>query len=132
MPEVEIRVAENEHPDGSEEDLRSLLQWVGADESLRHEVRGQLAGSTTAQPGSMGTGFDVLQLLIGSGLSTGALVVSVLQWRDSRRNRPAITLRRGPVEVEIPVSGVPADVAERIIALLDQEPDDVADDEQAS
>ncbi|MEU3265379.1 MULTISPECIES: effector-associated constant component EACC1 [Streptomyces] len=132
MTKVEVRVVGNEHAEGGEADLRSLLRWVDAEESLRHEVRGRLASGTTAPPGSMGTGFDVLELLIGSGLSTGALVVSVAQWRESRRNRPAITLRRGAVEVEIPANGVPADMVERIVTLLDREADGSSDDEQAS
>ncbi|MEU2825196.1 hypothetical protein ABZ763_23735 [Streptomyces bacillaris] len=132
MTKVEVRVVGNEHAEGGEADLRSLLRWVDAEESLRHEVRGRLASGTAAPPGSMGTGFDVLELLIGSGLSTGALVVSVAQWRESRRNRPAITLRRGAVEVEIPANGVSADMVERIVTLLDREADGSSDDEQAS
>ncbi|WP_179500020.1 hypothetical protein [Streptomyces sp. WZ.A104] len=132
MTKVEVRVVGNEHAEGGEADLRSLLRWVDAEDSLRHEVKGRIASGTTAPPGSMGTGFDVLELLIGSGLSTGALVVSVAQWRASRRNRPAITLRRGEVEVEIPANGVSADMVERIVTLLDREADGNSDDDQAS
>lgn len=132
MSELEIRVIENKHPEGDEEDLRSLLRWVDADESLRNEVRGRLLGSGTVPRGSMGTGLDVLQLLIGTALSSGALAVSVLQWRDSRRNRPGLILRRGSIEVEIPTEGVGSDMEERIIALLSREPDSSVGDEQAS
>ncbi|MFF3750331.1 hypothetical protein ACFYYH_07695 [Streptomyces sp. NPDC002018] len=132
MSELEIHVVANKHPDGGEEDLRSLLRWVEADELLRHEVRSRLVSSEATSRGSMGTGLDVLQLVIGSALSTGALAVSVLQWRDSRRNRPGLVLRRGGVEVEIPVESTGADLERRIIALLSQEPDGPADDEQAS
>ncbi|MEK8173249.1 hypothetical protein NKH77_43100 [Streptomyces sp. M19] len=70
----------------------------------------------------MGTGFDILQLALGSGLSTGALVVSVLQWRDARRTRPALTLRRGAVEVIIPADEpVDGETVRRAIAMLDGE-----------
>ncbi|WP_066956024.1 effector-associated constant component EACC1 [Streptomyces lushanensis] len=130
--ELEVRVVADGHPEGGEEDLRSLLRWVDADESLRHEVRGRLIGSAALPRGSMGTGLDVLQLLIGSALSGGALAVSVLQWRDSRRRRPGLVLRRGSIEVEIPAEYMGTDVEERVIALLGQEPGGSADDEQAS
>ncbi|MEV6614114.1 hypothetical protein AB0N31_09585 [Streptomyces sp. NPDC051051] len=50
-------------------------------------------------PGGMGTGFDVLQFAVSGGLSAASLVVSVLQWQASLRRAPAVTLRRGDVEV---------------------------------
>ncbi|MDT0342432.1 effector-associated constant component EACC1 [Streptomyces litchfieldiae] len=123
MREIRIHVVAGGHPDGAEEDLRSLRNWLAADESLRREVRASLTASGPAPAGAMGIGFDILQLAIGSGLSAGALAVSVLQWRDSRRNRPGLVLRRGAIEVEIPADGVHPDTLERVIALLDQDPD---------
>lgn len=89
-------VAGIEATDGAEDDLRSLRSWLHEDETL--DVRGRVGGPPPPS-GAMGTGFDLLQLALGSGLSTAALVVSVLQWQDSRRHAPAVTLRRGEVEV---------------------------------
>ena len=68
----------------------------------------------------MGTGFDVLQLVLGTGLSSAALAVSILQWRDARRTRPALTLRRGDIEVDIPPeAAADEDTVRRIVALLE-------------
>ncbi|CAG6392089.1 Flagellar hook-associated protein flgK [Actinacidiphila cocklensis] len=94
----------------AEDDLRSLLRWLRADESLAGRAAGRIRDGAPPQPGAMGLAFDVLQLTIGSGLSAGALAVSLAQWRDARRRPPGITLRRGQTTVEIPASG-PVDVA---------------------
>lgn len=132
MTELEVRVAVTGQPDGGEDELRSLLRWLRADETLRYDVRGRLTAGTAPAPGSMGAAFDVLQLLIGSGLSAGALAVSVLQWRDSRRRRPGLVLRRGPVEVEISPDAAGSELAERVTALMIRETDGLPDDEPAS
>lgn len=132
MRELDVHITSNLHPEGAEEDLRSMLTWIDSDESLQHEVRGQLTNSVTAPAGTMGNELDVLQLAIGSALSSASLAVSMLQWRTSRRHRPGLVLRRGPIEVEIPADELHSDTAARIIALLDQETDHSADDEPAS
>ncbi len=69
----------------------------------------------------MGTGLDILQLAIGSGLSAASLVFSVLQWQTSRRRAPAVTLRRGDVEVLLTAEAARDEEAVRgIIDLLDR------------
>lgn len=123
-PDVEIRL-----PDGAAEDpeseLRSLLRWVHADESLERTVRGRLAGSAEPQPGHMGTAFDLLQFAVGSSMSGGALAVSILQWRDARRQRPALTIRHGGTEVDIPAEAAGDErLLRRITALLDEDSGD--------
>lgn len=118
MPDLTITAAGGD----TEEELRSLLRWLHADETLTRDVRGELGSSVPPAPGHMTGGlFDLLQLAIGSGLSAGALAVSLLQWRDSRRRAPLLTLRRGAVEVEIG-AGADDETVRRIVALLGQEP----------
>lgn len=131
LPEVEVGVTARAHPDGAEEDLRSLLRWLDTDESLRREVRGHLESSVSLPADAMGTGFDILQLILGSGFSSSALAVSIMQWRDSRHNRPGIILRRGHLEIEIPADRPDHETLERVIAFLDQVPAPPADDEPA-
>ncbi|MEU9168401.1 hypothetical protein AB0D34_11495 [Streptomyces sp. NPDC048420] len=82
----------------AEDDLRSLRHWLHGDELV--DVHARVAATAPPAPGSLGgTGFDLLQLALGSGLSTASLIVSVLQWQTSRRGAPAVTLRRGGVEI---------------------------------
>jgi hypothetical protein len=110
-------VAEITAADGAEDHLRSLQSWLHEDENL--DVRGR-AGGAPPVPGAMGTGFDVLQLAIGSGLSTLSLVVSVLQWQTSRQHAPAVTLRRGEVEVVLTAEAARDEATLRAVAgLLD-------------
>ncbi|UWE10951.1 effector-associated constant component EACC1 [Actinacidiphila bryophytorum] len=123
--EVEVVLTPAE-PGAAEDDLRSLLRWLRADETLAGLSAGRIRDGGPPQPGAMGLAFDVLQLTIGSGLSAGALAVSVAQWRDARRRPPGITLRRGRTTVEIPATG-PVDVAAltRALQVLGAQPAEV-------
>ncbi|OIJ89389.1 effector-associated constant component EACC1 [Streptomyces monashensis] len=113
-------VAEIEAADGAEDDLRSLLRWLHEDETL--DVRGRIGGAPPTS-GAMGTGFDLLQLAVGSGLSTASLIVSVLQWQSSRHHAPAVTLRRGEVEVVLtPQAARDEETLRALIGLLDGHP----------
>lgn len=103
---------------GTEDDLRSLLLWLREDETVDLLVRPGSAGPPP--PGGMGAGFEVLQFAVSGGLSAAALVVSVLQWQTSRRRAPAVTLRRGDVEVALTAQAARDDeTVRRLIALLD-------------
>ncbi|KAF4407553.1 MULTISPECIES: hypothetical protein [Streptomyces] len=105
----------------ADDELRSLLRWLRHDETLHDAVRGQVAADGAPRPGAMGGGLEILQLVIGSGLSGAALAVSVLQWRDARRTRPVLTLRRGPVTVEIPADGAAdTEAVRRIVRMLEE------------
>jgi hypothetical protein len=123
---VVLTPAEPAAPGAAEDDLRSLLRWLRADETLAGLSAGRIRDGGPPQPGAMGLAFDVLQLTIGSGLSAGALAVSVAQWRDARRRPPGITLRRGRTTVEIPATG-PVDVVAltRALQVLGAQPADV-------
>lgn len=108
---------------GTEDDLRSLLRWLREDEALGVRVH---VGGAPPPPGVMGAGFDVLQFAVSSGLATAALVVSVLQWQTSRRRAPAVTLRRGEVEVLLTAHAARDEqTMRRLVTLLDgaAEPD---------
>jgi hypothetical protein len=119
MREIEIAVPEDGTAADGAEELRSLLRWLRQDETLGRAVQGTMGQAGERIPGAMGTGFDVLQLVLGSALSGGSLAVSVLQWRDARRVRPALRIRRGEVVLEVPAgSQVDQRTAEAIARLL--------------
>lgn len=103
---------------GTEDDLRSLLRWLREDETVG--ARARLDNAAPPPPGAMGTGFDVLQFAVSGGLSAASLVVSVLQWQTSRSRAPAVTLRRGDVEVVLTAQATrDADTVRALIELLD-------------
>ncbi|MFI8362817.1 hypothetical protein ACIGD1_21930 [Streptomyces sp. NPDC085612] len=136
MTEYALRVDAPGGGGDAEDELRSLLRWLNADESLGRDLRGTLAAdperpaSGTPTSGTlMGTGLDLVQLVVGSGLSTGSLVFSVLQWQASRRPAPSLTVSRGGYEVRL--TGEAADDPEalrRIVALLEPSPEGGDDD----
>ncbi|MFF9062235.1 hypothetical protein ACIRPQ_18510 [Streptomyces sp. NPDC101213] len=102
---------------GTEDDLRSLLRWLRADDTTGVRARPVAA---PPPPGGMGTGFDVLQFAVSGGLSAASLVLSVLQWQASLRRAPAVTLRRGDVEVLLTARAARDEEAvRRLVALLD-------------
>ncbi|MER6995799.1 hypothetical protein [Streptomyces sp. NPDC000410] len=120
MTDILVGVDDSGRGDGAEEELRSLLRWVNEDESLVHDVRGRIAPGPPPAPGTMGTGFEVLQFALATGLSTAALVVSVLQWQIARRGTPDVILRRGEVEVRLTRRAArDAATVSRVAALLD-------------
>ncbi|CAM5237000.1 effector-associated constant component EACC1 [Streptomyces aurantiogriseus] len=103
---------------GTEDDLRSLLLWLREDETVDLLVHPGSLGPPP--PGGMGTGFDLLQFAVSGGLSAASLVVSVLQWQTSRRRAPAVTLRRGDVEVLLTAQAArDEETVRRLVTLLD-------------
>ncbi|MFJ9108340.1 hypothetical protein [Streptomyces sp. NPDC102283] len=121
MTEYEVRPAPGSAED-AEEHLRSLLRWLKEDESLDHGVRATLSSPTPSSTEDMGTGLDLVALIAGSGLSAASLVFSVLEWQAGRRRAPALIVRRGSVEVHLPV-GRSADDEElrRIVTALGED-----------
>ncbi|MET9106879.1 effector-associated constant component EACC1 [Streptomyces zhihengii] len=121
MDEIAVRLGD----DGdAEEALRSLTRWVHEDESLGGRVRGRILADAAPEPGSMGTGFDLVQFAVGSGMSAAAVVVSVLQWRSSLRKPPGLTLTRNGVEVQVSAELAADDeVLRRLVAALDTDGD---------
>ncbi|MFH8930673.1 hypothetical protein ACH4D4_26855 [Streptomyces pristinaespiralis] len=110
-----------------EDALRSLLRWVHEDESLEGRVRGRIGAGSAPEPGSMGPGFDLAQFAVASGLSTSALVVSVLQWRSSLRRPPAVVLSRDGVEVRLAKEAADdPETLRRIMTALETRNDDGA------
>jgi hypothetical protein len=102
---------------GTEDDLRSLLLWLREDAA---DLPVRPAGAAPPPPGGMGTGFDILQFAVSGGLSAASLVVSVLQWQAARRRAPAVTLRRGDVEIVLTAEAArDEDAVRRLVAVLD-------------
>ncbi|MBO4259622.1 effector-associated constant component EACC1 [Streptomyces griseorubiginosus] len=82
-----------------ESELRSLHGWLRQEPATRTAVVSQ-AGQAPA-PGSMGSLFDVLELVTGNGWSAASFVLSVLTWRQTRPRPPRVVIRRGEVEISL-------------------------------
>ncbi|MCQ4206821.1 effector-associated constant component EACC1 [Streptomyces longispororuber] len=124
MTDVFVQVTPDGQDADSEDALRSLRRWLHEDETLTGEVRVEVAATEPPVAGHMGaSGFDILQLALGSGLSTAALAVSVLQWQLARHRPPALVLSRGALKVEVTPEGArDAETLRRVVELLDRQP----------
>jgi hypothetical protein len=67
-----------------------LQHWLARDDRIPPESR----HGAPASPGDgqLGTTVDVLQLIIGSAITLGQLIVSIAQWRQSRPDRPTVLI----------------------------------------
>lgn len=128
----ELMVAVTGDEVDTEDELRSLARWVNEDEALSGHLRARVGAPAPAPAGHMGTGFDVLQLSIGSTLSTAALVVSLLQWQLSRRRGPALVLSRGDVRVELTQEAArDEETLRRVMEALERGDGGTADDDSS-
>lgn len=74
---------------GSEQELRSLYQWLSDDRDLRGRVR--IVAEDETRPGEMGGAFDAVVAVLSTGAALGQLAVAYAAWRDSRNLRSAVT-----------------------------------------
>ncbi|OON82125.1 effector-associated constant component EACC1 [Streptomyces tsukubensis] len=123
MTDIAVRIdrlGPGGQPWDTEEELRSLLRWLRADESLHGTMTVVAAPSAPPVPDAMGAGgFDILQLAVTSGFSAAALAVSILQWKSSTRGSTRVRVRRGDIEVELTGELASDEEVRRVIRLLD-------------
>jgi hypothetical protein len=97
--QVRVRVA-----DGSVDEARSLFTWLRDEPRVRRHGRPTVTDD--AAPGHMGTGLEVLGLVVGSGLSTAQLVLSIIMWRAARGQPVRVIIERDgrsvPVDTDDP------------------------------
>ncbi|WP_447036987.1 effector-associated constant component EACC1 [Streptomyces sp. DSM 118878] len=98
----------------SEQELRSLAAWLGADRTVRRSVDVELRSDVPSAPGHQGNGIDLLALVIGSGFNAASLAVSILAWRSTRPERPTLTVERPDGSV-VRISGHSQEEAERLL-----------------
>ena len=108
-----------EVPDGDGEHLRSLQRWLLRDPDM--------AGATFAlrgrheQPGAMGVGLDLIDVVVSNSVGLGGLILAVANWRRSRANAPSVLVEHQGVTVT--VNGADPRQVERLVnRLTGQEP----------
>jgi hypothetical protein len=86
---VRVRIqVEGEDP----ETLRSLRGFLQDDPAVRRS--GELSWAKAESGQQMGVLIDVLSLVIGSGFSASNLVMTIANWRRSRRPAPVVMISR--------------------------------------
>ncbi|MGW0814286.1 effector-associated constant component EACC1 [Streptomyces viridiviolaceus] len=105
---MEIDIAVGEGPS----DVSSLRRWLMAEPGLMgHAVISVRTG--TEQPGAMGSGLDVVNVVLSNSIALGSLLVAVATWRRSRPRAPHITLEREGVVVTL--HGDSPEAVERVL-----------------
>ncbi|HEU4423401.1 MAG TPA: hypothetical protein VFR67_12795 [Pilimelia sp.] len=77
----------------AERDLDAMVElqrWLAYDDRLPVESRE--ARPVAPADGTLGTTVDILQLVIGSAIALGQLVLSIAQWRQSRPTAPLVLI----------------------------------------
>jgi Effector Associated Constant Component 1 len=97
--QVRVRVA-----DELADESRSLRNWLEDEPDVRRYGQPHRPPGETP-PDQMGTGIEVLSLVLGTGLSAAQLVTSIIMWRATR-NQPV------RVVIEHPGGAVPVDAAD--------------------
>jgi len=94
-----------------------LRHWLASDERLPAPVRAGRPGSPAS--GDLGTAVDVLQLVVGSAIALGQLVMSIAQWRQSRPDRPRVRISaRRPDGVTVTIESADPDAVAEVVRQL--------------
>jgi hypothetical protein len=94
---VRVRVA-----DGSLDESRSLSTWLRDEPQVR--AHGRPVVTPAGEPDEMGTGMEVLTLLLGTGLSAAQLALSIIMWRASRNEPVRVVIERDDRQVAVDTS----------------------------
>ncbi|WP_371614991.1 hypothetical protein [Streptomyces sp. NBC_00454] len=129
MTDFALRVDPSGPREDPEAELRSLQRWLAADETLGRGLSVRLGSDPKRDSATvgdapqgtlMGSGLDLLQLAVGSGLSGASLVFSVLQWQVSRRTPPTLVLSRDGYEIRLTGdAAADPEAVRRIVAALE-------------
>ncbi|MEU7886368.1 hypothetical protein AB0B54_12780 [Microbispora bryophytorum] len=104
---------------GSDEELRSLYDWLLREPRVRQHAQVRLA-SREPRPGDMGDVLDLITLLVTTGLQLPSLATSLTVWRSTRRRKLQLTIQKGDVTITIP-EGDAETALKMLEALMDED-----------
>jgi len=68
------------------DNLLELQHWLAHDDRFPAPTQQRPA----PPDGTLGTGVDILQLVVGNAIALGAVLISIAQWRQSRPRPPVV------------------------------------------
>lgn len=92
--QVRVRLA-----DSSVDTSRSLRTWLRDEPWVRGF--GEPRVPDDAPGGEMGTGLEVLTLVLGSGLSAAQLILSIIMWRATQNRPIRVVIERDDRQVAV-------------------------------
>ncbi|NMO54071.1 hypothetical protein HH310_23165 [Actinoplanes sp. TBRC 11911] len=100
------------------EETESLRDWLAADANVQRD--GDLRYGRATDPEHQGVDIDVLSLAISSALTTGGLILQILDWRRTRPGPPAVTVtQERPDGTVVRVESSDPDAVAEIVRRLD-------------
>lgn len=100
----------------ADSELASLYAWLRDEPYIRQHAQLSLL-SAKHKPADMGTGFDVLQLIVDSGFQAANLALAYAAWRRTRPRPPKVTIEHNGVTVTLDASE--SDTVEAIVQILE-------------
>ncbi|MEZ0077301.1 effector-associated constant component EACC1 [Planotetraspora sp. GP83] len=101
--------------DETDQELKSLYDWLLSDPDVRHHADVSLVPKAPDR-GAMGDALDLISLVIASGLQLPGLAATIAAWRQTRRERPPMTIESGDIRVVLPEGD--AEIAVKIVKAL--------------
>jgi hypothetical protein len=101
--------------DGSIDDSRSLRAWLRDEPAVRRY--GEMATTADGDSDEMSPGLEIATLVVGSGLSAGQLIASIILWRASHGRPIRVVIERD--DRQVPVDTDDPDAAGEIAAELE-------------
>lgn len=84
----------------AEQELRSFYRWLQDDEDIRRHARVSLHPNAPKQ-GEMGSALEAIELVLNYGFEVANFAFAYAAWRQTRRDKPKVTIKRGEIEVTI-------------------------------
>jgi len=114
--------------EGDQESLLSLYEWLETDREMRQQADLKLV-EASPQQGSMAGEFELISLLVSSGLNIGSLAIAFVNWRSSRIAPPPIRIAAKSLQVTI--DSTDSQVIEKTLKIFLAEPEASATEGQA-
>ncbi|MGW1811710.1 effector-associated constant component EACC1 [Streptomyces sp. NPDC002078] len=111
--QVTLRIA----GDSTEDEIRSLYDWLLLDRVVRREARVEMGSSSAPVPGQQGAVLDLVSLVLSNGISAASLGVSIVSWRATRPQEPTITVERADGS-KVTITGTSREEAQRLVEQL--------------
>lgn len=84
----------------SNQELVSFYAWLCEDTDVRTHARVSVR-QAEANPGEMGAGLDIIQLVVDSGFQAMNLALAYVTWRKSSQSRAQVTIEHNGIRATL-------------------------------
>ncbi|MBB5775044.1 effector-associated constant component EACC1 [Nonomuraea jabiensis] len=103
---------------GSEQELRSLREWLIDDPEMRRHAKIRLGGAPV-EDGEMGSALEVIELITNSGFQAITFALAYVSWRSTRPAKPSATIEHNGMKIVL--SDGDPETVEKIVRMLESD-----------